>query len=384
MGRAMVRVVHVIAGNLWGGIESFVATVARAAKLAPSMHSEFALCFDGRLRRELSALGAAVIDLGPVRARSPWSVLRARGRLARHIEASRADVVVCHSAWAQAMFGNVAPRAGVPAVFYLHDLVRARFWLERWASLHRPDLAIANSAFVQESLRELFPQAPSTVVRYPIEAPAATLSAEERRAIRSEYGAGDDTAVIVHASRMQAWKGHARLFRALARLDRASPWLCLAIGGAQRAEEHAYVAGLETLARELGIADRVRFLGQRSDVPRLLAASDIHCQSNATPEPFGIVFVEALLAGLPVLTFGMGGAREIVTPEVGRLVENDAELARELQTLVSDASLRQRLGRAAPARGRELCDPARQLAALEAALEQVVGASGASGLDRSA
>jgi glycosyltransferase involved in cell wall biosynthesis len=51
--------------------------------------------------------------------------------------------------------------------------------------------------------------------------------------------------------------------------------------------------------RDLRIADRVRFAGQRDDVPRLLAAADLHCQPNSSPEPFGVAFVEALAAGLP-------------------------------------------------------------------------------------
>ena len=45
---------------------------------------------------------------------------------------------------------------------------------------------------------------------------------------------------------------------------------------------------------------------------RLLAAADVFCQPNSGPEPFGIVFVEALYAGLPVIATAIGGAQEIV------------------------------------------------------------------------
>ena len=57
-----------------------------------------------------------------------------------------------------------------------------------------------------------------------------------------------------------------------------------------------------------------------TDVPRLLAAADIHCQPNISPEPFGIAFIEALAAGLPVVTSAIGGAIEIVDDTCGRLV----------------------------------------------------------------
>ena len=71
-------------------------------------------------------------------------------------------------------------------------------------------------------------------------------------------------------------------------------------------------AELKAIADRGGVADRVRFLGQRSDVPRLMAAADVFCQPNAGPEPFGVVFVEALYAGLPVVTSAFGGAVEVV------------------------------------------------------------------------
>jgi len=55
---------------------------------------------------------------------------------------------------------------------------------------------------------------------------------------------------------------------------------------------------------------RVRFVGERLDVARILAAADIFCQPNIEAEPFGIVFIEALYAGLPVVASASGGALE--------------------------------------------------------------------------
>ena len=128
------------------------------------------------------------------------------------------------------------------------------------------------------------------------------------------------------------------------------------------------MAELRTAANRAGIADRVRFLGQRADVPRLMAAADVFCQPNIGPEPFGIVFVEALYAGLPVVTSGFGGATEIVDKTCGVLTTpGDAEaLAAALRSLIQDPSRRQTLGAAGPGRARSLCDPARQLNAAAA------------------
>jgi glycosyltransferase involved in cell wall biosynthesis len=366
-----LRVLHVTAGNLWGGIESFLVTLARNRALAPEMAPEFALCFEGRLERELQQTGVPILALGPVKTRAPWSILRARRALERHLRDQRFDLVVCHSAWAQAMFGGVPRALAVPEVFYLHDLVRPRFWLERWAGRHEPSWCVTNSEFTRASIPALFPRTSSSVVYYPIEGSAVTLSADERRGLRAELGAADGTVLIVQASRMQPWKGHARLLRALARLPPTANWLCLQVGGAQRPEERRYRDALEAQARALGVTSRVSFLGQRDDVPRLLAACDIHCQPNAEPEPFGIVFVEALLAGLPTVTFAVGGPREIVTPEVGFLVADDAELAATLERLVADAELRRRLGEAGRRRAKELCDPGARLRELADVFQRI-------------
>jgi glycosyltransferase involved in cell wall biosynthesis len=69
----------------------------------------------------------------------------------------------------------------------------------------------------------------------------------------------------------------------------------------------------------------------------------------------------------------MGGPREIVTPEVGFLVKDDAELAVTLEQLVSDAKLRQSLGAAGPTRARALCDPAARVLELDAVFQRVAG-----------
>jgi glycosyltransferase involved in cell wall biosynthesis len=98
-------------------------------------------------------------------------------------------------------------------------------------------------------------------------------------------------------------------------------------------------------------------------VPRLLAAADIHCQPNTGPEPFGIAFVEALYAGVPVVTTALGGALEIVSDSCGVLVPPDdpGELAAALAGLIREPHRRCRLGAGGPARAAALCDPAVQL-----------------------
>jgi glycosyltransferase involved in cell wall biosynthesis len=135
-------------------------------------------------------------------------------------------------------------------------------------------------------------------------------------------------------------------------------------GGPQRPKEQKYYAELQALAAELGIAHRVRFVGQRSDIPRLLAASDIYFQPNQAPEPFGIAFIEAMLAGLPLVAPHLGALDEYVTPETGILAADDSGLVAGLASLLQAPSKRAEMGHNARLRATELCQPERQVAKL--------------------
>ena len=165
------------------------------------------------------------------------------------------------------------------------------------------------------------------------------------------------------------------LLEALGRMPASVDWAAWIAGGAQRRPETRYSADLMALAHRLGIESRIRFLGQRTDVPRLMAAADVYCQPNVGPETFGVSFVEALYSGLPVVTTAMGGALEIVDASCGLLTPPEAgAVANALAKLAMDIPHRLRLGEAAPRRARLLCDPVQQTRALAGILAENLSA----------
>ena len=361
-----LRVLHAHPGNLFGGIETMLVTIARHAPGA-DRHA-FALCFAGRLADDLAAAGAPVTRLSPPRLSRPWTVRRARQDLLALLSREPADVVICHSPWSLAVFGPAIRRARLPVALWLHGPLSSRSWLDRFAARRQPDLLLCNSRYTADCATALF-RGPAQIVYPPVQ-PAHVDRASARDALRAALGAAPSETVILQVSRLESWKGHHLLLEALGDLRDTPGWTCWVAGGAQRPAETRYLETLKRAAASLHIERRVRFLGERRDVPQLMAAADVFCQANQAPEPFGIVFIEALQAGLPVVTTDLGGAREILTPDCGVLVApaNAAALAQALRQLVDQPGRRSGLGSGGPLRARELCDPAAQLARLAAVL----------------
>lgn len=376
-GPRPLRLLHVHAGNMYGGVETMLLTQVREQQLYPWLESSFALCFDGRLSRELRAAGANVYPLGLTRISRLLTVRRARRALRELLRREPFDSVVTHSCWSQAIFGTTVRAASLPLVFYMHGPANGHHWLERLARRVVPDTALCNSRFTAATLSRLYPQVRACVVYCPVAPPAASYSeAEARSATRAELQTPPRAAVIIQVSRMETLKGHLAHLEALGLLKDVPGWVCWQVGGAQRAGEFRYLEELKTTARRLGIHERVRFLQERSDVSRLLAAADIYCQPNTAPDSFGLSFIEALYAQLPVVTTALGGACEIVDDSCGMLVPpgDTHALAASLRRLIEDEPLRARLGAAGPARARQLCDPATQMQSFHEALALTIQA----------
>lgn len=366
-----MRVLHLYAGNLYGGIETYLVALAKTQALLPQMQHEFALCFSGRLSAELQDAGAVVHQLGTVQIRKVWTVWNARSRLKTVLEQGHFDLVICHACWVQTVFGVVVKAHQLPLVFYCHDVLSGQSWLERLAKWATPDLIVANSRYTQSNLGIVYPGIASEVIYCPVLSSKAFDRATIRSQVRSQLQTSEEQVVIVQACRLEPWKGHRSLIAALGRLKHVPNWQIWIAGGAQRPHEQVYLASLQSEIETLGIADRVKFLGQRSDVPQLLAAADIHCQPNSSGEPFGIAFIEALYAGLPVVTTAIGAASEIVNKTCGFLapVGDVDALTQVLERLITNAEARDRLSRNSCDRAAFLCDPLQQLKKLQSVLE---------------
>jgi glycosyltransferase involved in cell wall biosynthesis len=347
-----MKVLHISGDALVGGVESFLITLARNKAIDRTASHDFAFTAEGPAIDTIRLSGARVHYLGNPSYNRLRALHLARERLNEVCREHKYDVAVLHQyPFLVAAFADVLWRRKVKTARYFHNEVIPHSRLERFVRVFYTrflDLSVFDSHFLLKSS----PEVTGTVVYYPVDR-QIELTQERRNEIRTRFATRTEDPLVVQVCRMAERKGHARLLRALATL-KSLRWTCWIVGGPQKEREVTYFESLKNLAEELGIADRVRFLGTRADVPELLAAADIFCHPNTyPPEPFGIAFVEALQAGLPVITSAMGGALEVVSERCGFLVPpaDDAALADALRRLLTEDSLRREMSVSARARG---------------------------------
>jgi glycosyltransferase involved in cell wall biosynthesis len=149
---------------------------------------------------------------------------------------------------------------------------------------------------------------------------------------RAAFDTPPDRPVILVLSRMHAKKGIDTIIRAMARVPDAYLWLA-----GDGPEKSRY----ETLAKMLGLDDRIRFLGWRTDRKALFAACDV-CALPSRYEPFGTVIVEAWAMGKPLVAARAAGARQYVRHgETGLLCDIDDVdgLARQINAALTNPDL---------------------------------------------
>lgn len=269
--------------------------------------------------------------------------------LAREIRRADADVVHFHHPNPPAVLSYLAARPrGRLVVTYHSDIVRQRVLgplfspvLHRF--LRRADAIVASSPDYAASSPVLRRHADRvTVIPFGIDTEEMErVDAEEVRAIRARYG----ERIVFAAGRLVYYKGFAYLVRAMRRVD---GMLLIAGDGPLR-------GALERAAAEAGVGDRVALLGQVPDLrPFYHAAAVFALPSVARSEAFGIVQLEAMACGLPVVNTALDTGVPFVAPDgVSGLTvpPGDADaLAGALARLLDDAALRERLGRGGRAR----------------------------------
>jgi glycosyltransferase involved in cell wall biosynthesis len=194
--------------------------------------------------------------------------------------------------------------------------------------------------------------------------------------LRQELGIEPDGLLVACVARLQRWKGQSLFLRAAVLVHASCPRThFLVVGGTLFGLEQDYARQLEQEGARLLPAGRVHFLGHRPDLPEILADVDVLVHCPVTPEPFGLVVLEAMAMQVPVVATRAGGPMEIVNHgETGTLVPpGDASaLAAAVLGLLKNKSNRMAMGGAARRRVHERFSAENMVRQLERHFEQVV------------
>ncbi len=273
-------------------------------------------------------------------------------RIVRRIRSIRPDLVHTHSLKA-GIYGAVAARmCGVPVVWHLRDRVAVDYLPRPMVPVVRnilrwlPNHVIVDSRATLETIQPIrnasaiYPCIPESFFER-----VSALSAGSRDASVLRIGM---------IGRIAPWKGQHVFMEAFAAAfpgGKHEAWII----GAPLFGELEYCDSLRELSFKLGIADRLVWRGFQDDVAAELGCLDVLVHCSVIPEPFGLVVVEGMAAGLAVIATAGGGPLEIIDEGVDGLLVPPGDvlaLARSLQRVAGDADLRGSLGRNARASSR--------------------------------
>jgi glycosyltransferase involved in cell wall biosynthesis len=272
--------------------------------------------------------------------------------------ARREGAAIIHTNTIHNLYGFAAARVSrLPHVWHVREIV----WqsatlrrLEQFLVTRFSDRVIVTSDAVAESI---FNSPNGTRLAHVRKVPNGVdvdrfTPANDRTGVRRELAIDNDTPLVGIVCRLDVWKGVDTFLRA-AQICRATrPDVRYVVVGGPIEGVESYADELRTLADTLGLADVVRFTGWRfrpEEMPQLHAALDVYVLASKQPEPFGLVLLEAMATGRPVVATNHGGPREIcVHEETGLLVPPDDPrvMADAILRLVGDPARARAMGAA--------------------------------------
>ena len=272
---------------------------------------------------------------------------------ARHFQP---DVIYsAQQRWDLRLVTPVAQALGIPQIVHLHHTVGP--WLGRDAvdALREAGLVAAVSDYIRDdAIRHGVQAGRARTLHNGVVLPPEP-SREERATakadLRTELALPADALLVGMCARLNRQKGQEELVEAMLPILARDPRVGLVLAGSEDPLNNGTSERIAGAARARGVQERVRLLGHRQDVLRILDGLDLFAHPSHA-DAFGLSILEAMAYGLPVVAWREGGPAElIVDGETGLLVPPGeiAELTSALEALLAGAGLRAALG----ARGRE-------------------------------
>jgi glycosyltransferase involved in cell wall biosynthesis len=330
---------------------------------------------DGPMVDQVRRLEIRVTVIPAGRMRQAHRTVLTLVRLVMCLRRERIDLVIGWMAKAHLYASLPAWLLRIPTVWYNVGLSSRFSWIDRWATRLPANAILANSKATSDSQASLRPIRPVTVVYPGVELDRFNSdSLPSVRQVRERLGLGSDGPVIGTVGRLQRWKGMHLVIEAMPSLLKDFPTAQCVIVGGRHSLEPDYERFLHERIRALSLDDQVQIVGQQANVQEWMQAMDVFVHA-ASAEPFGIVIIEAMALGKPVISTSSGGPLEIIEDGVNGLVLPSAtpqELAWGIKQYLDDRAFAARIGEAAKVRAHQFSTE-RYADELLAAAQSVLG-----------
>lgn len=280
-------------------------------------------------------------------------VLVALARLSLYARRQRINVVHVTEKPRDLVYGHlVALACGAQVVTHVH--VKMEDWIRPVSRrlMRRCPVLIAVSGFVADSAVAMgYERQRIHIVHNALEVDPDGPDDIDVTSIRAEFGIDDDVAILSIVGRLNPWKGHELLLRALERLARDGTRFHLLVVGEDDPQGTpgggSWGRRMREMADRAGLAHAVTFTGFRRDAAAIMRASSVFAMPT-WEEPFGLVFLEAMAMETPVAAIRSGAAPEVIVDGVTGLLSQPDDpdaLAVNIRRLVDDPGLAQAMGR---------------------------------------
>lgn len=275
---------------------------------------------DGPMVKAVRGWGVETFIVPAGRLRQPHRMASAIVRLKQLIQQIKADVVFSWMGKAQLYGGAAAAMAHVPAIWYQLGLPDPPCWQDRIATALPSRLVLTCSKIAATAQAKLWPSRPTRPAY-----PGVDLSRFDPsqlpspQSCRHKLGLPADGPLIGIVGRLQRWKGMHRLVEAMPAILQQHPDAHAVIVGGAHEFEPEYPAFLNNCIQSLGLQNRVIQTGLQANVPQWMQAMDVIVHASDA-EPFGIVVIEAMAMGKPVVASNSAGPREIISDGINGLL----------------------------------------------------------------
>ena len=267
---------------------------------------------DGPLVGEVKGLGIPVYVVESGKMREVHHFLPAVTKIANLLRQDNIDAVISWMGTGHLYGGSAASKAKIPELWYQLGIPWDKPLIDRIGARIRTDGILACSQAGADAQAAMTPQHPPRVIHPGAELdrfdPASLPSPAEAR---RRCGLPETGPIIGIVGRLQKWKGMHVFAEAMAQVLKTHPDAFGVIVGGDHEFEPDYPAFLRHRIAELGVADKIRLTGIQKNVPEWMQAMDVVVHASDS-EPFGIVIVEAMALGKPVVAGDKAGPQEII------------------------------------------------------------------------